>query len=488
MFISVYVLLMLISLLVSLMIYRSEPSRPAFWAMWVWISSLISFFSQGLSETTGLLVPQSIGATLPLALVTGRLLGHLFDCQFRRIERTSLIFFAACAVASAALQLAGAGREVVALPIALATGLPFIAVAVAAWRAAPARSSIDTLLLINVMITGLHILDFPFLRFKPEMVMFGFSIAFFNAFMSAILLPVAVNTHIRMGYEATLKDAVRKATDELARKNEDLVEAKNEIQNLLRVVCHDISNSLMVADFSVGKSRKVLSDQDPTHGVLASLDKAASATANVRSLVENVRFLQKFSSQNVPVKLESLRINDLVDTSIGLLSLALQEKSITVNRDIGSNEPVLGVKTYAVNSVLNNVLSNAIKFSYLGAAISIKSYDQDPFVVVEISDRGIGITPEALPFVFSPAQSLSTVGTAGEVGTGFGLPIVKAVMEIMKGQVEIHTRHKAAYPEDHGTTVVLKFRMARHQKKNENQSSAKPTHDGSDQIVRTSHS
>lgn len=464
MIISVYALLMLVSLLVSLLIYRAEPTRASSLAMWVWITSLLTFFAQGLADTTGMMIPLVIAVTMPNWIVCVRLVESIYHQRFR-IEKVMLIFFGICLAIGSAMYAYGAPSQFAALPVALGTGIPYCVLAVIAWKRVKNRTSIDALFFFNLLVAGINILDYPFLRFIPEFVMFGFSVAFFNSFVNAILIPVVVTVHIRDGYEATLKKAVTDATDELNATNNDLVQAKNEIQNLLRVVCHDISNSLMVADFSVGKARKIITEQDPAHAVIISLEKAASATANVRSLVENVRFLQKFSAQNVPVKLEAMRAQDLVETSVGLLSLALQEKSIEVTRDIRSNEPLLGVKTYAVNSVLNNLLSNAIKFSYLGATIAIKCYDQDPYVVVEISDRGIGIAPEVLPNVFSPAQSASTVGTAGEVGTGFGLPIVKAVMEIMGGEIEIDTRHKSAFPDDHGTTVILKFKMARHEKK-----------------------
>ena len=92
------------------------------------------------------------------------------------------------------------------------------------------------------------------------------------------------------------------------------------------------------------------------------------------------------------------------------------------------------------HSILGNLLSNAIKFSHSQQVITVsfsKSRDEFCFTV---SDSGVGI-PEALRSqIFKRHGISSRKGTGGEIGTGFGMPIVKMLTELMQGHVELKSR------------------------------------------------
>ena len=66
----------------------------------------------------------------------------------------------------------------------------------------------------------------------------------------------------------------------------------------------------------------------------------------------------------------------------------------------------------------------------------------------------------AKAIIFNPEMKTSRTGTSGETGTGFGMPLVKAFVETVKGSIEIRSKAIKDHPKDHGTTVVLTFRRS----------------------------
>jgi signal transduction histidine kinase len=102
-------------------------------------------------------------------------------------------------------------------------------------------------------------------------------------------------------------------------------------------------------------------------------------------------------------------------------------------------------------------LSNAIKFSEPGTEIRVDIYAEAESIKLVITDRGMGIPAEIIPYLFDRGKATSRPGTQGERGTGFGLPIVKAYMNRYGGSIEVHSVPKAEGVNDHGTTFTLVF-------------------------------
>jgi signal transduction histidine kinase len=86
-------------------------------------------------------------------------------------------------------------------------------------------------------------------------------------------------------------------------------------------------------------------------------------------------------------------------------------------------------------TVIRNLVSNAIKFSYPGGTVAIKVSEAAASVTVSVSDHGTGIKPEHLASLFDIADASSTQGTAGETGTGLGLLLCKEFIERHNGHI-----------------------------------------------------
>ena len=103
-------------------------------------------------------------------------------------------------------------------------------------------------------------------------------------------------------------------------------------------------------------------------------------------------------------------------------------------------------------TLLGNLVSNGIKFSEKGGVIRVTSKIVSKMLHFAVSDQGIGIEKEKLSKIFSSEGHTSSLGTFGESGTGFGLPIVEKVSKLAGGDVAIESSTEG---ENRGTRIYL---------------------------------
>jgi signal transduction histidine kinase len=93
-----------------------------------------------------------------------------------------------------------------------------------------------------------------------------------------------------------------------------------------------------------------------------------------------------------------------------------------------------------MDSILRNLISNAIKFTHTGGEVRIKAWEKQAFVEVTVEDTGVGISQEDLKQLFRGDVHHTTLGTTQEKGTGFGLLLCKEFVEKNGGQISIHSQ------------------------------------------------
>jgi signal transduction histidine kinase len=101
----------------------------------------------------------------------------------------------------------------------------------------------------------------------------------------------------------------------------------------------------------------------------------------------------------------------------------------------------LNPSTYAscdeqmTSTVIRNLLSNAIKFTPGNAVISLSERKYNSMIEIQVTDQGVGIAQDKLPFLFRIDKNISTKGTANEKGTGLGLVLCKELIEKQGGKI-----------------------------------------------------
>ena len=133
----------------------------------------------------------------------------------------------------------------------------------------------------------------------------------------------------------------------------------------------------------------------------------------------------------------------------------LQHKTLDVTFDL--RHPRVYVDTFRLQQILNNLVSNAMKFTREGDSVRVEvtqsDWQEEEICRIVVQDTGVGISPEFLPQLFTPYARENRFGTQTVIGTGLGMAIVKTIVTRMKGQIQVESTP------DVGTTFTLTIPM-----------------------------
>lgn len=201
--------------------------------------------------------------------------------------------------------------------------------------------------------------------------------------------------------------------------------------DLANVLCHDLSTPLSIV-LSLAEPRAEAGD--------AAWIKVRAAARRQRTLIEHVRTMQALDHGKIRAVIEPTRVREMVQRLIEDHEQRMIEKNLGLDFEaepaareaLALVDPVLFEET-----VLGNLLANAIKFSNPGTRVSIQAFAEDERIEFRIRDRGIGIPEPQLKALFKNGRKLSRPGTRGEKGSGLGLQLAWAATAAMKGRIEL---------------------------------------------------
>ena len=237
---------------------------------------------------------------------------------------------------------------------------------------------------------------------------------------------------------------------QLDESHEDLEDASQRQNLLLHILCHDLANPFGALISSLSALED---DPDMLPDLLPEIKKSLDNGMGTIGLVREMRALEE-GKFDLPV--ESFALEPLIEESLIMLKATFKQKKITVKVDVASDLRVSVERISFNNSVLNNLLTNAVKFSEKGAEVRISAIrDGEGLVRLTIADEGIGMPESILSALFNLKSSVTRSGTEGELGTGFGMPLVEQIVKMYGGRIEVYSKDIEEFPEDHGTQVVL---------------------------------
>lgn len=150
------------------------------------------------------------------------------------------------------------------------------------------------------------------------------------------------------------------------------------------------------------------------------------------NLLEWSRTLRK----TISFKQQRLDLNEIIRENIDLARVAAEKKGIKLEAQ--TSEPLLVMADHImVNTVLRNLISNAVKFTGESGTIAIRTKAGTKTVDVSVLDSGAGMSEEEIRDLFRIDNTVSKKGTSGEPGTGLGLLICKDFVEKHEGAIHV---------------------------------------------------
>jgi signal transduction histidine kinase len=249
-------------------------------------------------------------------------------------------------------------------------------------------------------------------------------------------------------------DEARIGAEIEAGKSEDL-------KTMLRVMSHDLNNPLTVVLAYAQKGKKKM-EQTGNHEMASYFEKILKASRNQLEIIEHIKIMRAMDDGKTQMDLKSVQLVDVMRQVEATFEQRLIEKNVRLvyNPDEMTGISVIAEDTSLNHNVLNNLISNAIKFSRAGTTIDITTRGDGENVLLMVQDHGIGMPKDLIANVFRTDNPTSRVGTEGEKGTGFGMPVVKSYMERFGGSIKIDSVTETESPAAHGTQVTLSFKKA----------------------------
>lgn len=162
----------------------------------------------------------------------------------------------------------------------------------------------------------------------------------------------------------------------------------------------------------------------------------------LKSLLDLVNDLLDISRMEMKTKqreIEKLDLVELINSTIQFLEIELAKKAVTVNKNFEKENIYFYGDQNEITRLFTNILSNSIKYNKDKGLITVKIYYSTNYIVIEISDTGIGMKPEEKAKLFQEFFRAKNEFTRGVSGTGLGLTIVKRIVDAYHGKIEVES-------------------------------------------------
>jgi two-component system, sensor histidine kinase and response regulator len=158
---------------------------------------------------------------------------------------------------------------------------------------------------------------------------------------------------------------------------------------------------------------------------------------NTLDLTNNLLTWARLQMESMEYNPKNIDISQVIAEQIALFSLAAQAKGNQLVSNVTENTKVFADGNH-LDFILRNLLANAIKFTQQGK-IMILARTQEEMIEIAVADSGVGMSVGFAKNIFDVGQKSSTQGTAGEKGTGLGLPLCKEFVEKNGGKIWVET-------------------------------------------------
>ncbi len=153
-------------------------------------------------------------------------------------------------------------------------------------------------------------------------------------------------------------------------------------------------------------------------------------------LVNDLLDLTAMENGKTKITLEPCNFLDIANSAVKEIKFLSDKKDITVHNNV-KDTPNVRVDYHRLFQVLNNLLTNAIKFTHPKGTISINAISKKEGLQIEVIDTGVGISPSLIPELFNKHKKTSTCGTGGEIGTGYGLPLSQEILQTHNSTIKV---------------------------------------------------
>lgn len=236
---------------------------------------------------------------------------------------------------------------------------------------------------------------------------------------------------------------------QLSSKNEELVHLNEEKNELINIVSHDLRSPLNQVKGLVNIIQ--MTDKSLSKETSRAIHLIDESVERLRLMVRRILDVNAIESKEINLEYEWFDLEQLVKYVVdNFLPIAVKKEIQLVYEPLNKEVKVNLDRNYVIQ-ILENIISNALKFSDGKSEVEISIKEIENKVQVHIKDHGPGISEQEKKLLFTRYKKLSSRPTGGEDSTGIGLSIVKKYMEAMNGKVWCESELGS------GSTFIVEF-------------------------------
>lgn len=239
----------------------------------------------------------------------------------------------------------------------------------------------------------------------------------------------------------------------IRRANHELKETIAAKDKFFAIISHDLRGPTISLSSFINHLSETSDDYSPEElkSLLLKLNKSAESMS---TLLDNLLLWAQTQLNKIEFRPMEIRLTDVLQNSIKGLKQTADNKQIDIRVDLEENIRIMA-DSMMVQTIVRNILSNAIKFTPRGGSVIINSATMDSNnAIVSFTDNGIGIDKRAIPHLFDISGTQHSTGTEDEKSSGLGLVIVREFIDRNKGTINIESQ------KDKGTTVTITLPLA----------------------------
>ena len=246
----------------------------------------------------------------------------------------------------------------------------------------------------------------------------------------------------------------------LPKNKDELYVLSNTINNLLNRIENAVEREKQFTSYASHELRTPLSVIKGTLEVLIrkprteneyheKINYCINEVDRLNILVDELLILARFENEKSEIKSEKVELNSIILETLTQFSKKIESKNIKIIHNFQENCSVIS-DSHLVSIIFNNIVSNAIKYSFENGKIEIDLYEENNAVICKISDEGIGIQSSDIHKIYEPFFRSNDQNT--NKGNGLGLAIVKRLSELININVNIENNLNK------GISVFLTFK------------------------------
>jgi signal transduction histidine kinase len=224
--------------------------------------------------------------------------------------------------------------------------------------------------------------------------------------------------------------------DELARANLALYESNRLKGDFLATMSHELRTPL---NSILGFSEVLGSVDGLTDKQLRWVGNIRTSGEQLLALINDVLDLAKIEAGKMEVRPSEFSVYDVCEGLLTMFRPMAEKKNIDLRGTLAPGIPLMRQDVIKLRQILSNLLSNAVKFTPEGGRVLLKGEAEGGFIVLTVSDTGVGIAADEQELVFEKFRQAGNPLTREHAGTGLGLSIVRELSKLLGGDVTLQS-------------------------------------------------